>query len=352
MTRSIGTRALVVALLGLALPGSAPARTTTLSWHGPIRIAEAVLTAVSCPSTHACVAVDLKGEIMATSAPGSGRARDWHVVRRPSGVALRSISCPSAQLCVAAGDHGDVVVSNRPNHTHSWTTLSASMYALTAVACPTTRLCVAVDDNGDVLTSTAPTRAGSWTSQHIDTGINYQCFHYGTTGPSCQSALQAISCAPSSAVCAATDDSGHEFASLNAGHGPWTNSGLAGSLPASQSFASISCPNTHLCVLVNGDGDVTQLDPSTSPQPNRYDTVDRSAGLDAIDCPSNRLCVTSDLRGRVWQSQNPTAQSPRWTTATFDHRGYVTALACRAATFCVAVDNSGHVLARGGDTPR
>jgi hypothetical protein len=344
--RPIATKALVAALLGFALPGILQAQpASAASWNRPVRVVRTVLMGVSCPEAQVCVAVSLHGEIVATSAPTSGRARDWHVVRAASGVALRGISCPTARLCVAVGDHGTIVVSEHPTRARTWTRLEVSTSALDAVACPTGRLCVAVDDQGNVLTSTAPATPGSWTTEHIDSGVNYECFHYGTSGLDCQSALQALSCTPMSGVCAASDDSGRVFATSNAAGKTWGASGLAGSLPASQAFTSISCPTTDLCFLVNGDGDMAELDPLTSAQPTRFVSVDRSAGLVAIDCPSITLCVTSDLRGYLWQSHDPSAQTPRWTTATVDHRGYITDIDCPAAKLCIAVDSSGDILA-------
>jgi hypothetical protein len=345
-------KAVCVAALALALSASSDARPDAgLSWQSPARVVRAGLLGVACPGPTACVAVDRRGGIVATSEPRAARAGDWRVVRRPSGIALRDVACPSVRLCVAVGDAGGIVVSERPTRARSWTTERTGMYSLDAIACPTARLCVAGDAEGDVLTSTTPTRSSSWSLEHIDTGVNYECWHYGTTGPDCQAGLRALSCAPGSAVCAAADDSGHMFVSSAPSKGEWSNSGLAGSLPESASFVSLSCPSVTLCFLANADGDGAQLHPLTSPQPDHDVPIDPSVILSAIDCPSVNLCLVTDNRGSVLQSRDPAASTPHWTSATVDRRRNLIDLACPAASLCVAVDTSGHVVV-GADKPR
>jgi hypothetical protein len=344
--KPIRQRSIICALLlvcGLAAAAQATP-SAGLRWQRPVRITKTVLTDVSCPGVGVCVAVDLKGEIIATTKAGAGRASDWHIVRKPSGIPLRGISCPSRELCVAVGDTGHLLVSNRPTRAHSWRTLRTRGAALDAIACPDTRLCVAGDAQGNVLVSTAPTRATSWVSTHIDDGVNYECFHYGTTGPSCQASLQAVSCAPGTEVCVATDDSGHVFTSSDPDTSRWSAFGITGSLPFSESFVSISCPVSSVCFLANADGEVAQVNPLTSAQPTQSHVIDQSAELSAIACPSTQLCLSSDAGGRILQSRDPGAQNPKWTHETVDDGRNITALSCPLTQFCVALDNHGDAV--------
>lgn len=68
------------------------------------------LTAISCPSTHQCFAVDTAGRILDSSRPAVASA--WRVVKTVK-QSLEALSCPSSSLCVAVGQNGIAVTGSR-----------------------------------------------------------------------------------------------------------------------------------------------------------------------------------------------------------------------------------------------
>src|SRR5262249_42139346 len=126
---------------------------------------------------------------------------------------LSAISCPSTVLCVAVDDSGNLVTSTNPANVSSWSTpasVDPGIY-LGAVSCASGALCVAADINGNVLTSTDPTGgAGSWTATQVD----------GNGG------LSGVSC-PSARLCVAVDPLGYVLVGAQL---PSANTGSADSL--------------------------------------------------------------------------------------------------------------------------
>ena len=101
-------------------------------------------TAVSCPTTTFCMAVDRLGQALrwngrTWSAPDAVDPNGLH------GAALTAVSCPTATLCVAADDAGTVLTWSG----EGWTPTDVdSDLPLTGLSCPTPTYCVAVDRDG------------------------------------------------------------------------------------------------------------------------------------------------------------------------------------------------------------
>jgi hypothetical protein len=142
------------------------------------------LLAVSCPSNNLCIAVDILGNAVISTNP-SGGSSAWKVVHidGPNCVVdpetyascfLSAVSCPTTSFCVAVDEFGKVVTSTKPvGGATAWkiTDLSAAG-SFRGVSCPTTGMCFAItDDNeakGVAVTSNKPTGgASAWTMKGI-----------------------------------------------------------------------------------------------------------------------------------------------------------------------------------------
>lgn len=151
--------------------------TTTVKWDKPIALEKPTsggISAVSCPTSTLCIAVDQKGRAVVSNKP-TGGVKSWKFFKIDTVAPLTGISCPTANLCVAVDSAGDVTRSTHPTlGAKYWskpvridpTQANSSYVGLAAISCPTTKLCVAVDNapDGNVVTTTTPTgNAKSWT---------------------------------------------------------------------------------------------------------------------------------------------------------------------------------------------
>jgi hypothetical protein len=121
-------------------------------------------TAVSCPQTTFCAAVDEGGNVWTTANPAGG-ATAWHSASLGPG--LTGISCPSASLCVAVNQSGSVFSSTDPaaNAASAWTSAAVDVLPCpSAMACSTAQL-LAHDDSGTrVVDATTPEAGESITN--------------------------------------------------------------------------------------------------------------------------------------------------------------------------------------------
>jgi hypothetical protein len=345
-------RLAVVAVVAGAAFASQAGASVLLKWRLGARLDRGPLTALACPTRSLCVA-DSAGRLFVSTKPES-RAPHWTFVANFSTTAL---SCPTARLCVAIGSNGDVISSTRPAHRRSWLVAhvdSSPDYGntggpvLTSISCPSRSLCVAVDYDGNAITSTNPAEgAAAWTLHQIDNGNDYECYHYGATGPACIPGLVAVSCA-STTRCVAIDWAGGILSSNNlTGTETWGG----GNQPASESYDALSCPSTGVCLLsALYVGQISALD-------NGADTATSSVNLEpsgdisGIWCRSIHLCLAAGLQNTsapasktdLFESINPTAATPVWKRA---HTGYpsISAVSCPSAQLCFAAEGNGSVL--------
>jgi photosystem II stability/assembly factor-like uncharacterized protein len=135
------------------------------TWVRQPAISSATLLAgISCRSAQVCVAVgeDRRGKsvIMGTSSGGTS----WSQEATPTAIGLlKDVSCPSVSECVAVGFAGSApsysgIVLRTTNGGERWSQQVTSSPGLTGVSCPTELRCVAVGDtpghSGAILTST------------------------------------------------------------------------------------------------------------------------------------------------------------------------------------------------------
>jgi outer membrane protein OmpA-like peptidoglycan-associated protein len=150
-------------------------------------------------------------------------------------------------------------------------------------------------------------------------------------------ALDAVSCS-STTSCVVTDDVGNAFA-LDGD--VWLFSPNVSPNP----LTSISCPTADFCDAVDSEGDVFTYDgliwTSASQNP-----IVLASGPIALTCPTTLFCLIGDAIGNVYANDEP-LNDGGWVadpTDPVDPNGGVTALSCSSATSCVAADDAGHAL--------
>ena len=322
-------------------------------WHAVGRIdSSAGLTALSCPSASLCVAVDGAGNVLTSTHPAAGSA--WPIANVDGSEHLAGIACPGPSLCVATDWAGNAVASTDPTSgAGGWRVADIDgANPLGAISCPSTSLCVAADEAGDVVTSSDPAGgASTWAVSHVDDGIDYECYHYGGSGSSCQPALGPVSC-PLGSLCVAVDTAGNVLVSRSPSGGvaAWTGASPDGAIPESEAYDGISCPSSSLCVAVdNYAGDVVTWDPTGPSSSRRIASIDPDSELTGASCVSVSLCFVFDASGRVFASTNPSGGKSAWSVSYHDTSGgvngaNVTAISCLVQPACIAVDSNGYLL--------
>jgi len=190
------------------------------------------LSSISCPTTTFCVAISVGGEAMAFN------GRTWNSVGSAGPQEGYQISCPTMTFCVATGANG---IPGKPSwlavyNGHSWSsqkTVSTGEMSdrVLDVSCATTSYCVAVNWNGKILTYDG----SQWTT-------------LSKVGPS---GLISVSCV-SASFCLAVSDKGRSIVI----HGDtWADLTNIPSLDAAFAY-SVSCASTKECVAIglNGHG--------------------------------------------------------------------------------------------------
>jgi hypothetical protein len=252
-----------------------------------------------------------------------------------------AVSCPSTKLCVAVDASGFVITTTTPTASrHVWSrTARIDSTSLTGVSCPSTRLCVAVDDAGSVLTSTNPTGG----SRAWSRGARVDSTTGADGGPA---GLLGISC-PNTHLCVAVDGSqaGNVVTSTDptGGARAWSLTAVGGPL------TSVSCRSASLCVAA-GAQHIYSTDP-TGGTTAWHATGPQAGGgvLSAIDCPSLGLCVGvgygNTSTGLVTMATNPRGGASAWKTVSIQDsppdpgEGLLDAVGC-GRRLCVALDGA------------
>ncbi|HET7013064.1 MAG TPA: hypothetical protein VFI65_04085 [Streptosporangiaceae bacterium] len=313
-------------------PGGGPT-----AWHSAEIDGENLIASLDCPSLRLCVAGDDAGNLLIATNPAGG-AGAWHRVHLSEPVGdITAIGCAGTAFCVAADNQGDIVWSADPRGGASaWQVADVDGSAwITSVACPSESLCVAGDTSGDIVSSADPASGGS-------------SWHVASLGSS-PGALY-VSCASSTFCVSTGTTSVFTSTSPAGGGGAWT---LTASIPAAAGIGPVSCPTTSLCVALGGfnfsvnDGPSPVVYSTSQPTGNAADWHIVGQGgesffgrpVRALSCPSASLCLSEDT-GVVFDTTNPAGTS----VTTWQPAGVsAVAVSCPTSTRCVAVSGFSNI---------
>ena len=255
---------------------------------------------VSCPSTQLCVAFDGNGNVLTSTDP-SGGAAAWasahvdatvvpcgsHEANTCAGT-ITALTCPSTRLCVAVDSNGFVLTSTDPTGgPGAWTATpidtdhGLEWDPLANVACPSTDRCTAADFSGTMFSTNNPTGgAGDWTQ--TQTNVPYGGY--------------SILTCPSVSLCvaSATTDIAVSPASTGGSSG-WSVSSLD---PSNGDYAGLACPSVSLCVDGGDQGRVwITTNPAATARSWHSTHIDANRVIGAIACASPALCLVTDEAG-------------------------------------------------------
>jgi hypothetical protein len=347
--RLLRTAFLLSAALSAAIAASAGA--VSIRWHPAARIEplrNGGFSAVSCPSSKLCVAVDQSGFIVTSKDPAGGPKKWSPTIKIDPRGTLTGISCPTTNFCAAVDAAGNVLTSTRPtNGANAWskpvridttTDLGGEYVGLAGISCASPTMCVAVDQGtpANVVYSSKPAGgATQWTVVQKVADV--------LTSVDCQSPT----------LCVAVGIGEYESNDPTSPTGVWKPFGT----PATDTaLSAIDCPSATLCVAASyGDSTagtvMTAVDPKTAtlwtPVGLQADPPSPGSGmLDGISCLSGSFCVALDSADNVFTSTSPS--KGLWGPQTEIAPASATlgpinsAISC-APTLCAVVDSNGYV---------
>jgi hypothetical protein len=305
------------------------------------------LIGVSCPTLAQCTATDALGNEL-TFDPGRPRARNL-VSIDPAGAGLWSIDCRSQARCMAVDGLGNAVTFN-PRKPAGATPIVVDPGGggLEDVSCPRSSRCVAVDFDGNVLTFDPMTPRVA-AARPVD-----------PTGHPTALACFAVS------RCTTVDTAGNEVS--------FDPTGPAGAAaiaidPGGGGLTGISCPSARRCTAVDLSGREVTFDPTAPSAPTPVLVDLNGHGMSSIACPSPRHCTAVDLTGdevtfTPLSRPGPHAgRLPEFPQAVDDAAALVspampggggsntTAVSCVSDTQCTAVDPEGYEVTANPESP-
>ena len=262
----------------------------------------------------------------------------------PAGGGFTALACPSTDLCVAVDATGNAFVStDLMSRVATWTVEAIDPgNRLSGIACPSASLCVATDSNESVVTSTDPAGgAGAWSRAVVDTWYSQSCGKYDQFP--CPTALIGVSC-PSTGLCVAMDFIGGTLTSTDpaGGAAAWTRKQIDSAAYYSGGMVGFSCPSIALCVAASNVSEDGQIDVTGAPTRSASDWTAYPVPFSPywISCPLASLCVSDG--GAV--STDPMAGPASWRTSDIDPQSLLSGIACASPLECVAVDIAGQAV--------
>ena len=247
--------------------------------------------------------------------------------RRPSSCALAVASLLLVTAgCGQSSPHsasGSTTTTTAPSTTTSttpspWSAPSAAVdggHPIASVSCPTPSFCLALSPDG----TSYRYDGTSWSAPISVIG----------TGPAPTPAAADLACG-SPTFCMAVPG-GNEVVRWNG-----TSWVAAQTLGGAQGLQALACVGNSFCVTVDGEGDAYFYEGNWSSAVNAW------GGPNSISCVSPTFCMataggTSRWDGRSWTQPQDV-----------DTSGQLDAVSCATASFCVAGDSVGNILAWNG----
>jgi hypothetical protein len=313
---------------------SSPAgRFASLVWQAPLLVDPyGSPQSVSCAASNFCALVDDHGRAAVYT---NG---DWPAPAPvDAAVAIDSVSCPTVGFCMAVDASGSALAFSGGAWSKPVKIDKAPFAELTSVSCSSPGFCVAVDSLGDGFVYTgrswsppASADSGAWSAASRDDA--------------------SLSC-PVDGFCVGVDPAQNFFYYVGGNWQP--TAGFDPSTPAPSITArygdAVSCSSPSLCVAAANLGEALAYNGTSWSQPV---VVDPDGYLESLSCPADNFCVAVDGLlpdgfGAVAQTGNVFLYNgTTWSTPqNVDGSGILRSVSCPDATFCVAVDQSGNVVA-------
>lgn len=369
-----------------ALGPTSPGGPTRSGW-GVVAAAipggEGALASVACPSRTSCVAVGYSGGSALPAAlveDWNGSAWSMRAAATPGVESwLNAVACVAPGSCVAVGGYSTSSDNDEPgNHTlvemevgGSWRMIpspspgTGDQTELDSVACTSITSCVAVGSLGAV---SDPYEAQVLTLVELWNGIGWSVIPSPSPGTGRQAALQSVAC-PSPKQCFAV---GYEssatsggflldFALVKSWRGvSWSVVPDPGPVPPHRSvLQSIACPAPNRCVAVGFQSstrdpyqpDATLADvwsgSTWSTSTSRNPAGEEESTLQAVACPAATSCVAVGFSGTPGSAERSLVE---WSLrdgwiATFgpatSSQVELAAVACPSPSVCLTVGKRG-----------
>jgi hypothetical protein len=196
--------------------------------------------------------------------------------------------------------------------------------SISGVSCPSATTCLAASSS-PIVQDAAPSYEPS-------------------TDPDPGSALNAVSCAPSTDFCMFIDGSGGAFTYSNGSFG--TRVDVSGAI----ALEAVSCATSTFCVAVDHNNAVYKFSGTSWDAGTPLSAAGFTNNVN-ISCSSNAFCVetASTSSGEVYFKWNGNS----WSNAStpFDNNdSHTVSLSCTAATFCLETGDSGYASVFNGTT--
>ncbi len=351
------------ALVLVILLGAARAQAS--SWRDqqipPAEVPSGQLQAISCPTTHWCIAVGSYVNPIGRTVALAERFNGHRWARMPTfnprkatvAGGLSAVSCTSPTACIAVGGALAERWNGRRWTVHGFKTFAIS---LSGVSCWSADGCVAVgtdDDKGDLGGSfVARWQGGVWTvQQDPQTGGGDALY-----GVSC---VSAVACLAVGAT--VTDSDGDTVTLALTWNGRRWSLQVPGDAGGSDGFNGVACSTANTCVAVGGYvnavGSNRPLVERWHPGPHggswAFELAGHPAGaiqgnLSGVSCPSQRMCIAAgSFRGRAPKSRALIERSTgsRWRVqgprgAAKQLPGGANAVSCPSARACLTVGST------------
>ncbi len=279
----------------------------------------------------------------------------------PPGGGFTSLSCISNTFCVAAGGGSDGSTgasTTGAGVTVSWDGASwsePSVYfpapaagpitapVLPAISCTAGPSCTIVDGSGHFSTGDGT----NWSNPATMTAPAGPPANPADPGPGHTGSRSASISCPSPTFCAVVDNTGHTYLVRNGGSTAaqgFAEPG-AGVAPYQAGRIGLACPTASDCTAVVGTAVLDWDGTDWSEEPAPW-TPTPPAGPIAIACPTTHLCAIV-AGSNLWVRNGQAGWTP---AGVIDPGSVLDAIACPAASFCMAADTAGKVLTWNSST--
>jgi hypothetical protein len=291
----------------------------------------------ACPTTSDCVGTS-DSPIEGPEQVGNGAAalrsgnggRGWLTAALPNSGPAGNVACPTTSACVASqsssGGSDRLLTSSSDGSTWASSTEPAGA-AMFGVSCSSTTACAAVGEADTEASTETTTNGSTWQTNPVPNFV----------------ALEDVSCATGTTDCyaIAANAAGDDVFAISPNSGVSWRAG--NNFGATNAVDSLDCPAAGDCYLLMSSSTATTFLEATTTggaTAGSWQALTvlggaRQDGGATLSCPSTTECVVVELTGEITTT---TDSGANWTVATMPGGiEEINALSCGATTTCVAV---------------